>query len=317
MNVANTHQSKLSLQPQGAYVELTQLQQLRYLAESFSTSRQIARSNSASGHHRSRALSRGMEFEEVRQYQPGDDVRNIDWRVTARTQITHTKRYQDEKEKPVITLVDQRRSLFFGSRHCFKSVYACHVAALINWSTLKRGDRAGGVVISSTDIQETRPKRSHQAVNRWLKMLSQANQALDIYNNTTNKNSEPSFKESLKQLLRVARTGTDCVLITDGYDLNDDCEEVLFQLSRHNNIILYWLFDPMESALPSLPIITVSDGDNKSTLSINKNQQIHFHQRFIEKQTYIQQLCRKFSIQLNEVAIDKPLSETINLNSKR
>jgi uncharacterized protein (DUF58 family) len=305
--------SKLTLQPQGAYVDLSTLQQLRYLAEPFSNSITLARINNASGHHRSRAMNRGMEFEEVRQYQPGDDVRNIDWRVTARTQITHTKRYQDEKEKPVITVVDQRRSLFFGSRHCFKSVYACHIAAIINWSTLKRGDRSGGIVISSDDIEETRPKRSHKAVNRWLKMLTEANHVVDL-NNTK---AEPSFLESLKQLLRIARTGTDCVLITDGYDLGPECEEILFQLSRHNSISLYWLFDPMESLLPSIPLLTVSDGQNKTSLAIDENQKQEFHKRFQEKQQYLQTLCQRFSISLIEASTDKPLTKLPIINSGR
>ncbi|MEO0444407.1 MAG: DUF58 domain-containing protein [Pseudomonadota bacterium] len=137
------------IEPTGAYTRLDILQKLRYSAAPL-VSRSITRSAThSSGQHRSRALSRGMEFAEVRLYQAGDDVRNIDWRVTARTQVTHTKRYQDEKEKPVITLVDQRHSLFFGSQQCFKSVYACYLAAIINWSTLKRNDKAGGLVIST------------------------------------------------------------------------------------------------------------------------------------------------------------------------
>ncbi len=244
------------LEPQGAYVQLSQIQGLRYLAEPIPSTANLARVHSASGRHHSRALSRGMEFEEVRLYQPGDDVRNIDWRVTARTQVTHTKRYRDEKEKPVITLVDQRRSLFFGSQSCFKSVYACYLTALINWSTLKRGDRAGGLVIGTDAIQECRPDNTHKGVNRWLQTLAECNHQLQAKAQTP----EPRFAEALQQLLRIARKGTDCVLISDCYDMNEEIEELLFLLSKHNQISLFWLVDPLEKQFPQLNnVVTITD----------------------------------------------------------
>jgi len=112
-----------SLLPSGAYASLEELQYLRHPAKHITSSTKTISQATLSGHHKSRAVNRGMEFEEVRQYQVGDDIRNIDWRVTARTQITHTKRYSEEKEKPIITAVDQRQTLFFGSHPCFKSAH--------------------------------------------------------------------------------------------------------------------------------------------------------------------------------------------------
>jgi uncharacterized protein (DUF58 family) len=288
----NTHTN--FFQPQGAYAELRALQQLRYLAQPLAAVKNVARSSASSGKHRSRALSRGMEFEEVRLYQPGDDVRNIDWRVTARTQTTHTKRYRDEKEKPVITLVDQRRSTFFGSQQCFKSVYACHLAALINWSSLKRGDRAGGLVIGTQTIDEVRPARSHQNVNRWLQLLTQTNHQLTAQSTHT----EPRLADGLKKLLRIAPSGTDCALITDAYDLDDECEKILFQLARHNHISLYWVFDNLEKELPIIHDITFSNGQQKSTLNIDKHQQQQHQHYFLQKQEHVQALCQRYKIPL-------------------
>lgn len=291
-------------QPIGAYVELSALQQLRHLANAYSAANKLANSAESSGQHRSRALSRGMEFEEVRLYQAGDDVRNIDWRVTARTQSTHTKCYRDEKEKPVITLVDQRRSLAFGSQHCFKSVYACELAALINWATLKRGDRVGGIVIGSQEIHETRPARSQKAVNQWLQLLAQANQL----SKPLTSHAEPSLYEGLQQLLRIAKSGTECILISDFYDLDESCEKQLYLLARHNPVKLYWVIDPLEKTLPLLPYITLSDGKRKSIFSIGKKEQKQHQHLFDKKWQNISELCMRLGIILHIVNTNQALS---------
>ncbi|MFT6968915.1 MAG: hypothetical protein ACJA1S_001642 [Cellvibrionaceae bacterium] len=305
--------SPINYQPTGALVALHDLQQLRLLAIPHLKFSKKSSSAIASGQHRSRAVSRGMEFEEVRLYQAGDDVRNIDWRVTARTQQTHTKCYRDEKEKPVITFVDQRRSTFFGSHYCFKSVYACYLSALINWSTLARGDRAGGLVLGSFSMQEIRPARSNKTVNRWLQTLTNANHKIDI----NSAHAEPSLSQGLKQLQHITHSGTECIVISDCYDLDLDCEKILHQLSRAHSIALYWLVDPLEKTLPSLENITLSDGYQKKTVSIDKKSQKKQYQQFTDKQKIIESLCRRLSIQLVIVDISLPLSDFIDVTKRR
>ena len=309
-----TRTAQLQWQPAGAYVNLNHLQGLRHLAGPLALPHSMAKTNAISGSHRSRALNRGMEFEEVRLYQPGDDVRNIDWRVTARTQVTHTKCYRDEKEKPVITLVDQRRSLFFGSEYCFKSVYACHLAALINWATIQQGDRAGGLVIGTEGIHEVRPSRSHKGVNRWLQMLYQQNCAININASQT----EPALGDGLKQLQRIARSGTDCILITDCYDLdNHECEKLLYQLSRHNTVTIYWVTDKLERKLPLINHINISNGLEKATLALTKNQQKHHEQYFSQKQSYFQNLSQKLSISLIHISTEQDLISTLKNTTRQ
>ena len=308
-----TMTSSMKYQPTGALVSLSDLQNLRLLAKPHLNLSSKASNALASGQHRSRAVSRGMEFEEVRLYQAGDDVRNIDWRVTARTQQTHTKCYRDEKEKPVITFVDQRRSAFFGSCYCFKSVYACYISALINWSTLARGDRAGGLVLGTARVQEIRPARSNKTVNRWLQILTDANRLIDI--NSTQ--VEPSMSYGLKQLQHVTHSGTECVIISDCYDLDIDCEKILYQLSRTHSILLYWLVDPLEKTLPTLENITLSDGYDKKTVSIDKRSQQKQYQHFTSKQEMIESLCRRLAIRLIIVDIASPLSDFVDITKKR
>ncbi|MBX2807540.1 MAG: DUF58 domain-containing protein [Cellvibrionaceae bacterium] len=283
--------------PQGAYVELPQLQKLRYFAPALPTHKSLAQVQALGGKHRSRALNRGMEFEEVRLYQSGDDIRTIDWRVTARTQVAHTKCYREEKEKPVITLVDQRRSLFFGSDHCFKSVYACHLAALINWSSLKGDDRAGGMVLGTDTIEETRPVRSHRAVNRWLQQLTRANNALNI----DRYQDEPSFFSSLKQLHNTLSHGCEIAIISDFYDLDTACEQRLCQLSKHHRLTLYWIVDPLEQALPNLETLAFSNGDKSHSVSINRAVRAQHQQAYHNKHERLKALCQSFTMSFIKV----------------
>ncbi|MFT6791803.1 MAG: hypothetical protein ACJA04_001016 [Cellvibrionaceae bacterium] len=294
-------------EPQGAYTSLSQLQQLRYLAKPLSQLGNFAKPQSQAGNHRSQSLSRGMEFEEVRVYQPGDDVRSIDWRVTARTQLTHTKRYRDEKEKPVITLVDQRSTLFFGSQQCFKSVYACYLAALINWSTLKRGDRAGGMVIGTRGIDEARASKSHQAINRWLQLLVDCNRQLS----SETHHPEPKLVSALEQLFHTVRKGAEIVMITDGYDLDADAQAWLFRLRRHNQVSLYCLFDPLEKKFPNLGEIAISDGRQKTSLTVDKSSSTAYQQLFTQRRQLLVDLSQKVGIQLTEVDITQSLTDAL------
>ena len=143
------------LNPRGAYTELAALLRCRFSAQDLKLfAHQPARSI-LSGGERTRCRGRGMDFEEVRLYQPGDDIRSIDWRVTARTQVAHTKIFREERERPVFMLVDQRSPLFFGSTRCFKSVLAAHIAALLGWAALANGDRLGALVFGDYDVDGT------------------------------------------------------------------------------------------------------------------------------------------------------------------
>ncbi len=311
----------ISLLPSGAYVSLEELQRLRHPAKHITSSAKTISQATLSGHHKSRAVNRGMEFEEVRQYQVGDDIRNIDWRVTARTQITHTKRYSEEKEKPIITAVDQRQTLFFGSHPCFKSVYACHLAALINWATILQGDRSGGIVLGNHSISETRPARSHKTVNRWLQHLATANQQLSIHSAAdTNTTTQAFLKEGsthktladlLQQLVQTSPTGTSIYIISDLYDLDERCEQLLFQLSRHRKVTLLWVVDQLEQSLPSNTNLSISDGNSSLKLTVQKTAKEKFHQQFIEKEKNIKALAERLKIGVHIAQVQTAPIDTI------
>jgi len=295
-------------QVKGASVELETLQQLRFLAQGFIRSKQKARAL-LSGGHKSNHHSRGMEFEEVRLYQAGDDVRTIDWRVTARTQTPHTKCFQEEKEKPVITLVDQRRSMFFGSQHCFKSVYACQLSALINWATLARSDRCGGMVIGSQSISTIRPNRTKSSLNRWLMTLTNFNhQLLAIHKHKDAfKQTEPTLENALKQLDNSSQNGTEIILISDFYDLNPQCENMLFKLAKHHTLSLYWLVDPLEIELPLIGQATFSNGIQNRTLTVDKALQKESRLKYLNKKEQLTELCRRLKSGFVQINTETPL----------
>ena len=118
------------------------------------------------GTQRSPFKGRGINFEEVRRYQPGDEIRHMDWRVTARTGEPHLKLFQEERERPVIFVVDFTASMFFGTRVAFKSVIAARVATLLAWAALARGDRVGSLIFSEHGHQDLRPRGGRSGVLR-------------------------------------------------------------------------------------------------------------------------------------------------------
>src|SRR6187431_225997 len=127
----------------GVYADLAELVALRHRARGFSFLPRQPVQSLLAGRHASRLRGRGLNFEEIRRYQPGDDIRRIDWKVTVRTRLTHSRVYTEERERGVLLLVDQRIGMFFGSVKNMKSVTAAETAALAAWRVLAQKDRIG------------------------------------------------------------------------------------------------------------------------------------------------------------------------------
>ena len=251
------------LNPKGAYVELSNLLRVRFAAQDLRLFVPRAVKSQLNGAERTRFRGRGMDFEEVRLYQAGDDVRSIDWRVTARTQIPHTKLYREERERPVFVLVDQRASMFFGSQRCFKSVLAAHIGANLAWAALSNSDRIGGLVFGDSNQRDIRPRRSKHAVLEFLHQLQEFNQQL-------RSPVAPADAKALSLLFsdarRMAKPGCALFIVSDFHDYDQACEQQLFELARHTDITLIHVFDPLEKHLQSNSRLSVSDGVNRLQL---------------------------------------------------
>src|SRR5262249_29786429 len=164
----------------GVYVDLEQLIALEQKGRKVSLLPRQPVHSLLSGRYASRMRGRGLNFEEIRDYRTGDDVRSIDWKVTARLQSPHVRVFNEERDRQGLLVVDQRLSMFFGSRRGLKSVTAAETAAVIAWRILNVGDRAGGVVFNDRDVDEVRPQRSRRVVLQFLSSIVARNQALGI-----------------------------------------------------------------------------------------------------------------------------------------
>ena len=258
-----------------------------------------------SGNRLSRLRGRGVDFAEVRLYQPGDDVRSIDWRVTARKAKPHTKIYREERERPTLVVVDQSRSMLFGSRVRLKSVAAAECAALLAWHSVDGGDRVGGVVYDDAAEHAFKPFRSARAVVRLLSRLGLANRALlDAGARLPSQRRLPSV---LAHLVRVARNGYRIYLISDfdGFDADD--ERQLHRLARHNSLVLIHVSDPLEQELPPPDRYSVTDGAARSTLSTaDAKARQKYHDDFAAHARRVENACIATHSQFITLATNEP-----------
>ena len=241
----------------GAYATLADLIALRHKAHRLALPRNQTATNPMTGQLRSKHQGRGMDFSEVRLYQAGDDIRSIDWKVTARTSKTHTKVFQEERERPVLILLDQGPSLYFGSQVRFKSVAAVRLAALLGWAALDQGDRVGGIVFNDQTHLETRPRRSRKSLLRLIHDSLSFNQSLGQTSNTSQHNQ---FSDIIQAAQRASRHGSLIFIISDFSSFDDEIETRLKQLGRHNDLHGIQIIDPLDRELPAPGRYSITDG---------------------------------------------------------
>ncbi len=196
------------------------------------------------GAYRSRFRGRGVDFEESRNYQPGDDIRNMDWRVTARTGRPHTKVFQEERERPVLIVLDASPSLFFGTRVRLKSVAAAQLAAAIAWTAVKRGDRVGAFLSAPGEHRELRPAGGRRGAMRVVQGL------VDWLDPAHMGDGREPLSVSLERVRHTLRPGSLVLVISDFFGLDDDCNRHLSRIRQHNDVIGCQVLDPAEEALP-------------------------------------------------------------------
>jgi uncharacterized protein (DUF58 family) len=219
--------------------------------------RQPARSV-LNGRHASRLRGRGLNFEELRGYLPGDDVRAIDWKVTARTGVPYVRVMTEERDRPSLIVVDQRMSMFFGSKLNMKAVTAAEAAALAAFRILDQGDRVGGIVFGDAQIAEIRPQRSRTALDRFLAALAGANGLL----RADAPAGEPMpLKNVLRAVARIAPRNHLVIVLSDFDVVDDETERLVAGIARGNDLVLGLVSDPFGAELPEGLRLIVSDGE--------------------------------------------------------
>ncbi|MDJ0909418.1 MAG: DUF58 domain-containing protein [Woeseiaceae bacterium] len=190
---------------------------------------------------------RGMEFDESRPYQPGDDPRSIDWRVTARSTTAYTKLFREERERPVLVVVDLRASMHFATQGCFKSVNAARAAALLSWAAHHRGDRLGGLIFGDNVHRELKPRLGRQAALRFVHALAEHP---DWQNRSSADDGEAPLTMAMSALRRVARPGSLVVILSDFEGMSLAAQSYLSSVARHNEVLAIRLYDRFERDLP-------------------------------------------------------------------
>jgi uncharacterized protein (DUF58 family) len=205
------------------------------------------------GDYTSPFRGQGLAFHEVREYNFGDDIRSIDWRVTARTDKAHVKVFTEERERTVILCIDANAAMRFGTRGTFKSVQAARAVALLGWQANASKDRVGCIVFGDVPggIKYFTPTRSRQALWQTLKLLSR----------TVAGESKASVspETALKYLERVVPTGALLLVIGDFPDATDALEKRLGNLRRRCDVVLVAINDPADREIPAMDIVAFED----------------------------------------------------------
>ncbi len=241
----------------------------RHHARQFNLTSIKKASSAISGLHDSRFRGRGMDYLESRIYQAGDDIRNMDWRVTARTGDAHTKLFQEERERPTYLVVDTNLGMHFGTRQQFKSVLASKVAALLGWSSVMQGDRIGVMTFGIHGvhiIKATAGKRGMMAMTAHLIKAFDRNQQAE--------NQQHNLDEALKQLRTIIRPGSLVVVVSDFYSLGKDAKRHLLQLRKHNDVLAIKVSDPFENSLPKPALYGVQTDSRPRVLDTKQNRTI-------------------------------------------
>ena len=289
-------------------VTLDDLLLLKADARGFSLSPKQPASSLLSGRHASRLRGRGLDFEELRQYQQGDDIRSIDWKATARLRTPQVRVYAEERERPVLLLIDQRRPMFFGSRRAMKSVAAAEAAALSAWRALDAGDRVGGLVFNESEITEVRPHRSPTSVLRLLHEVVRFNEALAAKQTTS---GEVSLNRVLEGATHLARHGHLVVLISDLDGADDQTQRLATRLATHNDVLIVPVYDPLGATLTGAPTMYATDRQSTWRIPEGAAFQRRFQDAFVRRVEHWRDVFRNLRIPMLPLSTATPVAQQV------
>ncbi len=299
-------------------VSVTQADLIRLNGPARAIALNVLRVNSLqTGAYVSHFRGRGMEFDESRPYQPGDDPRSIDWRVTARSTTAFTKLFREERERPVLVVVDLRSNMHFATRGCFKSVNASRAAALLSWAAHHRGDRLGGLIFGDTTHRELKPRLGRLAALRFVHQLAEHPDWKSIGRKNPDekdaKTSEPAadpLAHAMSSLRRVARPGSLVVVISDFIGFSRAAQSYLSSVARHCEVLALFMSDPLERHLPPpgrYRIVSPTDEIAIDTFASAARRD--YENEFANRSHELEQFCHRYGVHLMPMSTaDDPVS---------
>lgn len=275
---------------EGVYCDVRDLARLKHRTQGFSLLPRQPITSILSGPHASRLRGRGLNFEELRRYFPADDIRTIDWHVTARTRRPHVRVYTEERDRPLLLVVDQRPSMFFGSRRAMKSVAAAEGAALAAWRSLRSGDRVGGIVFNGEEREEIAPHRSDARVMRLLSTVARQNRQLQAAQVSRNE----AFDEAIERAAQVATHDHLVCVVSDFAGAGPATLEPMTRITAHNDVLLVFIYDPLEADLPPAGRLRMAHGGDRLEVDASEGRlRERFRQDFQERVAQLQELSRR------------------------
>lgn len=254
----------------GVYTSLDDLARMEHRATGFSFLPRQPVHSLLTGRRSSRVRGRGLDFEEIRRYLPGDDPRAIDWRITQRTGRPHVRVFTEERDRSALLVIDQRLNMFFGTRRAMKSVVAAEIAALAAWRVFGQGDRPGGLVFNDREVVEVRPHRSRRRVMELLGAVARMNRELSVSSEAPD---DPGMLNAvLARAARTARHDTLVCVVSDFFGADEETKRLLIRLAEHNDVICALLYDPVKADLPDAGRLVVSSGELQLELDSGKGR---------------------------------------------
>lgn len=289
------------------YPSLDDLLELRHATNTLGLSSHHLVNSSFSGLYASVFRGTGINFEEVREYREGDDIRNMDWKVTARTNKPHLKVYREERERSVVLCVDKGPNMEFGTRGTFKNIQAARTAALIGWAASRMHDRVGGLIFGdqALGLQYFRPLRDRQSLWRLLRAMS-----------IPGKKSQPSIDNLIDALQHAATGLTTGSLIFLIADLNRDITNldlVLGSLIQRHTVILIPVDDPADWEIPNMGRITFasSNGELVEIDTSNVTARSNYRTAWETRRNALLSLIHRLGIFMLPVRTDKDIHKTL------
>ena len=252
------------------YVSLEQLMALQFQTRGLSFVARQPQGSILVGNHASRLRGRGLNFDELRRYQPGDDLRHLDWRASLRTGKPVIRTFTEERDRPALIVVDQRMSMFFGSVRSFKSAVAAELGALAAWMVFNSGDRVGGLVFNDEHIDSVAPLRSRKRVEALCSRIVQQNAALSAGN--PDHEADGQLDKVLQRCLALAGHDHLICIVSDFAGAGDRTLQLMRQLSAHNDVIALQVYDPLALNVPDSGHLMVTQGQLQVELAVQKRQ---------------------------------------------
>ena len=285
------------------YPHIDDLLELRHQANTLGLASHHRVNSSFSGLYASVFRGTGLDFEEVREYREGDDIRNMEWNVTARTNVPHLKIFREERERSVVLCVDRGPHMSFGTRGTFKSVQAAKAAALLGWAASRLHDRVGGMLFGDPDdgMQYFRPTKDRRALWRLLHALTREG--------TTQQPTQDCLAEALHRADRGTATGSLIFVIADMNREILGLEQALGRLCQHHTLVLLPVDDPADQSLPQMGRVTfvAPDGQALEIDTADSQARERYSQGWLARRQQLNQLTNRLGITLMPIATNEEI----------